>query len=407
MTEVEIVSLSLSLILPIEAVFKNDFASCLWHLLILKFLPSFQFIAKMVQHTNAKFYFRQCSCGKVCRGEEMRKHVREQKKKGATDPHMEKAVAVLCINCAVRCEGDKVAFFERHATCPSGNVGNRFVKESIAKAERIEEAQRSLEVDFGVVDPSHPVDLDADLHLSSDSEEEFALVREMKASTPIPSTSEKEEEKKEEEKKEEKKRTTIKEQKSAARKDARCLSDAQQATIVRLKGRCASLKETNASLLRENEELRTKVSGIRELKYAEVTLKGKLMGKDHQIEKLKREKKDAEEDRRRFLERSEMAEVEMRRLFARVQELETEMAGLRSGQRREAAAEERVKTLEFHIPIMNNRVVDIPTMVEDLDATHICFDAPEKGVHCLHMMLKAGNFERLSFRRTKRKLPSK
>ena len=147
----------------------------------------------MVTHANARFLFRKCSCGKICRGQEFRKHSREQRVKG-DNSHTVQVEVVACIPCTAKCEGERSAFFERHGTCPSGNVGNRFVRETIEERETVERARIDLHEHFGFeVPPPLQVDLDADLALSSDtsSEEEFRVAAgPVSCSTPNPNEGE-------------------------------------------------------------------------------------------------------------------------------------------------------------------------------------------------------------------------
>ena len=123
-----------------------------------------------------------------------------------------------------------------------------------------------------------------------------------------------------------------------------------------------------------------------EVKKAEAEIrKEKLAKTDFEVE-LSREKKE------RAAEREELA-----RLRERVEELESE--------RRDGV---RTEHLDFHIPLRENRVCDVPTHTRTLEETMRCYDDPEHGVTCLHAHAEVlGHLVALKFRRGKVKLSAK
>lgn len=118
-----------------------------------------------------------------------------------------------------------------------------------------------------------------------------------------------------------------------------------------------------------------------------------------EVEQLRREKEEAVKK----AEDAEREREEAAALFSVERKAwELERKGLDKERRREQR-----RTYELHVPIRDNQVVDQPLMVENLDATYECYEAPEHGITCLHGSLEAVQVSRLSFRRHRKRLASK
>ena len=152
--------------------------------------------------------------------------------------------------------------------------------------------------------------------------------------------------------------------------------DAADATIRALKKKGA-----------EHEGILMKMRKLEsDVKKAEVEVRKEKLAKTEFEVELTREKKE------RAAEREELA-----RLRERVEELESE--------RRDGVSTEHI---DFHIPLRENRVCDVPTHTRSLEETMRCYDDPENGVACLHAHAEVlGRLVDLKFRRGTVKLKAK
>ena len=64
--------------------------------------------------------------------------------------------------------------------------------------------------------------------------------------------------------------------------------------------------------------------------------------------------------------------------------------------------------IDFHIPLRNNEICDVPKFTRSLDETMECYHDPEGGVRCLHAHVHVeGRLKEMRFRRRIRMLKAK
>ena len=197
----------------------------------------------------------------------------------------------------------------------------------------------------------------------------------------------------------------IKSQAKAAAKDAMLLSGSQQQTVIGLQDRLATARKQREELLQKNGELQVKLAGLPALKQSEVLLRGKVKAGELQSEKLRLEMAGLEEEKLRLTSRLQHAEERAKAAEEKAAAADRQREAVLAEMERRSSVGKR--EYEFHVPIMHDRVCDTPIMVQNMKGSFSCFNAPDRGVSCLHMYLRCVEFCDLSFRQPRRKLPSK
>ena len=73
----------------------------------------------MTKMINARMLIGKCSCGRIARGSEIKKHIKE----GTMGEHVRKVLLRVCVHHKVVCEdGNDVEFIRNHSQGPSGNI---------------------------------------------------------------------------------------------------------------------------------------------------------------------------------------------------------------------------------------------------------------------------------------------
>lgn len=380
----------------------------------------------MTTSKNVRFLVGKCSCGRIARGTELKKHV------AAFDGHEKRVLKRVCVVERVECGKDEAAedFYKKHKECESGKITDSDFKawfEGLLLEDEENEAVKTIEAAVEkateervikkapvvpvvrVIEkvPVAPVvtdaDLDRDLAMSEmSSEEEESEVRGVVM---------------------QKKKSVVEERdatmrrlfgdkvtlgkpkaSSSPQKDQRS-SDCFEYN--QMKDRMSAMENTNKRVLAENELLKGKVSAIKQMKEEMVMMmeaekrwseeKKEMMAKVSECDELKRvlKKQKAECERLRVIAKDV---DEVRAINEKLGSECERMSGLlKRGVKR---------SYEVHLPLYENDICDVPTMTDDPDITQMCYEG--EGVKCLHLNLKIdGQLEDFIVRKVKKKKPSK
>jgi len=358
----------------------------------------------MTKASNAKMLVGKCSCGKIARGSELKKHLKE---KEGTMGHERKVMLRLCVSCRKCVMGDEKEFMKAHLQCESGNIGEKGFKAwfegELLEREEVRKAVAAIQDVIG-----EKVVRNASEGSSSDgsSNEEVELRANMKKKDDVDLDAVMEDlfgdiaDLKEEWEGEEV-------AKPMAASSPRQQEAYDTEVFVRMKDRVMALESNNRKVLKENEELKVKVEGYRATREELESLRKKekewmaerseLMRKAGLVESLRASvsRKDEEIERMRsVVKETEEVKVINKRLTGEVERLHER---LKCRKRR---------VYEVHLPLFENNICDAPTITDDPNVTQQCYEGD--GVRCLHMSMDVtGQLEDFVVRKVRKKVPSK
>ena len=364
----------------------------------------------MVLNRNARLTVTKCSCGRIIRGSEFKKHLSNFTAEDAQHTTVKRLTA--CVNCIrfLKTTGNIKQFREEHANCPTGKVNNpAFIRsfeqfnpdevdldleeETIAAAaniavtaaevvEPITSSEESEEEQEIVIKPTYDERLKEVFGDVSDDDEVKPPPPPATSSTP---------------------KKGIAAQLSNEEEEKVRIS--REEGYRQLKRRYAALTSNNQRLISENESLHQKVRRINET--------------SNELEKVRCELKTCKKANTMMEEKVknlEKVEEEMKMKSKKLQEMEKRMAEMedydelkkKAARLADMEKELKNKRIDIHIPIYKNCLADAPSIQEDLNTTVECFHNPQLGVNCLHMGLDVVGFlKSLRVSKVKTKIPSK
>ena len=373
--------------------------------------------------SNSRYILKECSCGKLTRGTEFKKHVRGVPSE-LKATHVKVAQVICCTNCRslFTGEGDRELnqFYMVHEHCPTGNISNPLIR-SWYTTVKAEERGKKINVDLDAKEEEEEIAtrelMKAFAEVHSASEDDIVVVQK-ECLSDISSITSDEEEKVEEKVGEEKRSSTpmkgVKLQSKKWSADMEVAKVSQTLSLNLMKAKLDSVSCSNVRHVKENEELKLKVVLLRSLKEENVALRA---DKKELIEKVGRqEEKDAH--LKKVLEANHVMGSEMQEMTVKIANFMKTQAKAEELMRLEEQAREKVKTLkkclgrkalEVHIPLYQNGLIDKPLVVEDLNQTVECYHDPDRGINCLHMNLTVrGELENMTFRKpVKKRVPGK
>ena len=335
----------------------------------------------MVGETT-RFTFRQCSCGRLERGTDFKKHLSKVGKDGT---HKEKLSLIACIPCLqIKAEDmEKVDFFSRHKECDSGNKRDkRFVA-------LVEPLLHPVDLDQGALQVALPPAMGDDeetkaavatiLEAAEEVREDLALSSSGSSSSsddevethcspaiaPLPSKASTPQ-----------KRGILAQCKKWSADDAKAV-ESQRTVITRLTDKISSQRKVITELTDELERKKAKeclngraAKEAIELRERLRMLEAKMAESARREEKAQKEKDEMRKDLEMEKEKNAGLEKEKEVLGRQVNELSIGMSE---------------KEVLIHLPIHGDRIIDRPLISKDLDMTMDCYEDSESGVRCAHL----------------------
>ena len=396
--------------------------------------------------TFGRYAFRKCACEKIFRGDEFKKHVRNFPTEEKVNHR--KIIQVICCSKCRECSDTQNTeclnkFYLKHDACSTVAITNPSFKQwldetfnSALQVKEVEEAahfiQRFLNSERNQ-EESRNEEEDRMQEVRRQEEDkrqeggrnqmadggEDRRVGGTGLSDLSTTSSDSEEEY----------LTGIRKQTNRWARDTEKARLSQEANYGLLKDKLAERTKVNESLIRENEDLKSKVTLVRQLKDENLSLRAELKAWQEKEVRWRKECRDKEDKVKEIESKWREEQVQRREREKEWQTIESEHKRLKAevldlirGRERQRDLEETVnrqnesiqqlstcRHVEIHLPLYQNRVIDTPLIVGRWEQVVECYEDKERGIRCEHLQIEVrGELLRLQYRKAVRKrVPSK
>ena len=364
-----------------------------------------------------RFVFNKCSCNKLFRGLEFNRHEKSFSRLERIK-HRRLIKVVCCSQCQVgssSLDGERLAaFYDEHKTCSSVPITNskfnRWLHETINYAL---ETRDMIETPQNLLQRLFEEDEEDKLREKETERGEVTGITDISSLTSSDS--------------EDEYLSSIKKQTNRWARDTEKARLSQQVNYNLLKDKLAERAKVIESLIRENEELKSKVILIKDLKEDNLRLGSEIKGFKEKEEGWKKECWDKEfkvkeiqsewgEKQAQWMKK----EKDWQRMESEYHKLKGEVTELRRDKDRQRVLEEMlnmqkewlqqttaIRTMEIHVPLYRNRVIDTPYIVRRWEVPE-CFEDLNREIRCEHIQIEVrGDLLRLQVQKpTQKRLPS-